>query len=65
MFGWTAFFTIGCRWSDPSQPTRLLAQALGTMTLRACATSEAAPYQGVILQVYATEREGADRYGQI
>ena len=62
-FGWTAFFANGCRGSDPSLPMRQLAEALGTMAVRACATRKIAQFLGVILEVYDTKRGGADAHG--
>lgn len=62
-FRWTAYFANGCRGSDPSLPMRQLAKALDTMAVRACATHETARFSGVILEVYDTERGGADAYG--
>lgn len=62
-FGWTSFFSNGCRGSDPSLPMKQLAETLGTMSLRACATPEDFPYQSVILEVYDAPQSGADQYG--
>lgn len=62
-FGWTAFFANGCRGSDPSLPMRQLAEALGTMAVRACAKREIARFLGIILEVYDSEGGDADAYG--
>lgn len=62
-FGWTAYFSNGCRGSDPSLPMKQLSYALGTMALRVCTVPETARYPAVILEVYDTRQAGADEWG--
>ena len=62
-FGWTAFFSNGCRGSDPFLPMLQLSKALGVSALRVCQSPSSARYQSVILEVYDTPQSGANERG--
>ncbi len=62
-FGWTAFFSNGCRGSDPFLPMIQLSKALGVSALRVCQSPSSARYQSVILEVYDTPQSGANERG--
>ena len=62
-FGWTAYYSNGCRGSDPALSMVQLSKALDVMCLRACFSPVTAIYPSVILEVFDTPEAGGDKYG--
>jgi len=58
--GWTAYFQSGISGSDPFPAMSFLAQKMGVLAMRVCATHSSAKWPAVIWEVYAPPSLGGN-----